>query len=107
MVIQIEKQKIKGERGEWWVRRDGHRIGVPNMTKREAIKSARVWCLHPIALQPCEVPGMLRAVASVLRQCGEVMEYRGGFGPWGAKGREAIGAAAIVREWADEMERKP
>jgi hypothetical protein len=57
-----------------------------------------------LPLQPCEVPGRLRLAASILRECGILMDYFGGSGQWGDKGREAIGASEIAKQWADQME---
>ena len=108
--IHIEFQRGEGDYiGEDWVVKESANgsstpIGVSCRDKAEAIRAARVWCRKSIPLQPCEVPGRLRLAASYLRECGVLMDYIGGFGQWGDKGREAIGAAEIAKQWADEME---
>ncbi len=72
--------------------------------KADAVRCARDAMSGDLPLQPCEVPGRLRLAASYLRECGVLMDYIGGLGQWGDKGREAIGAAEIAKQWADEME---
>ena len=51
-----------------------------------------------------EIADMLRALVHEMRDIGMTMDYVGGFGPTGTRGRELIWAARIVGDWAQEIE---
>lgn len=51
-----------------------------------------------------EIAERLRALVHEMRDIGMTMDYVGGFGPTGTRGRELIWAAQIVGDWAQEIE---
>jgi len=55
----------------------------------------------------------LKRVSEIMRQVGGDMEYHGGFGTMGDRGREMLGAARLAKGWtkhiskmADELDNK-
>ena len=53
-----------------------------------------------------DIAGELDIVADAMQQTGERMDYIGGFGEIGERGREMIGAANLARDWAKCMREK-
>lgn len=105
MILQIERYKVKGDPYEWWVHKGGKQIGVSSRTKAEAISAARVWGDQmKIPVQPCEIPGMVRRAAEILKECGVAMDYYGGFGKFGKIGRILISDTDILNNLAIRLE---
>ena len=48
----------------------------------------------------------LRTLARRMDAVAVEMDYYGGFAPWGQHAKELAGAAAIAREWAEEIDRE-
>ena len=48
----------------------------------------------------------LKRVSKEMRTLGETMDYYGGFGKMGDRGREMIGAARLVKSWIKHIERR-
>ena len=51
-----------------------------------------------------EIATMLRTLSKQILEVGSAMEYAGGFGHMGQRGRELLWSARIVRTWAQEIE---
>lgn len=51
-----------------------------------------------------EIPLRLRALSREMQQLAVDMDYLGGLGEMGDKGRELFGAAGIALQWADSIE---
>jgi hypothetical protein len=49
----------------------------------------------------------LKRVSEMMRQVGADMDYYGGFGKMGDRGREMIGAARLAKSWIKHMEKTP
>jgi hypothetical protein len=47
----------------------------------------------------------LKRVSEIMRQVGADLEYYGGFGPMGDRGREMLGAARMAKGWTKHIEK--
>ena len=71
------------------------------------MKSKTVQSEAPTAVAVQRMVRRLKRVSEEMRTLGETMDYYGGFGKMGERGREMIGAARLAKSWIKHMEKKP
>jgi hypothetical protein len=58
---------------------------------------------QPAHLTPEQLAQELVKLARQMEAMGDAMKYLGGFGPMFSRGADLLGAADLVREWAEEI----